>query len=153
MSKVQRSASINLDKAIRELQKKKQAVIGWFETAKYEDGTQAAYIAQILELGYLPKNIPPFSFFRNTIAENENEWRDQFRGFSVRILKGQMTLEQALEGLGLLVAGDVRKTIAETTSPALKESTLRIRRSKGNTSTKPLIDSGFMQSTLTSEVQ
>ena len=148
-----RNTTKTLDNAIKELEKNKVAKVGWFESAKYEDGTQVAYVAQILELGAPSRNIPPFAMLRNTIDMNEEEWKKFFEGWALRILKGQMTMEQAMEALGLLVAGDIRKTISTITSPALKKSTLDARAGRGNTSSKPLVDSGLMLATVTNLVE
>jgi hypothetical protein len=48
--------------------------VGWFEGAKYPDGTQVAYVATIQEYGYSPKNIPPRPFMRPTIVKYRNTW-------------------------------------------------------------------------------
>ena len=151
--RVAREGTKMLENAIEQLSQKKTTKVGWFETAKYPDGTSVAYVAQILELGYAPKNIPPFAMLRQTIDMNEEEWSKFFNGVATKIIQGRMTLNQAMEALGLLVAGDVRKTISQITSPALKETTLELRRRRGNTSTKPLVDSGLMLATVTSLVE
>jgi len=153
MVRVARQGTANLDNAIRQLAQNKVTKAGWFETAKYEDGTQVAYIAQILELGYASKNIPPFAMLRQTIDMHENEWKRFLQQMSLRIVKGQMTLDQAMEALGLLVSGDIRKTISTITSPALKQSTIKARQRRGNSSTKPLVDSGLLLATVTSLVE
>ena len=111
--RVAREGTKMLENAIEQLSQKKTTKVGWFETAKYPDGTSVAYVAQILELGYAPKNIPPFAMLRQTIDMNEEEWSKFFNGVATKIIQGRMTLNQAMEALGLLVAGDVRKTWAD----------------------------------------
>lgn len=155
-----------------------QGKVGWFESAKYEDGTPVAYVATIQEFGS-PKNaIPPRSFMRKTISEKSGEWKALFTSAAKSILAGNETNESAVEKLGLRAAGDVRKTISTLTEPALSEITILLRqhRKDGGTvtgktvgqaaaavgkestrplsvSTKPLIDSGIMLATLTNTTE
>jgi hypothetical protein len=49
--------------------------------------------------------------------------------------------------------GDIRQTITEITTPPLSEFTLEQRLERGNSSEKPLNDTGYMLATLTSVVQ
>ena len=59
--------------AIRDIQSKKLRV-GWFDTARYQDGTPVAYVAAIQEFGH--GAIPPRPFMRPTIAQQRQAWRD-----------------------------------------------------------------------------
>lgn len=124
--------------------------VGFFESAKYEDGTPVAYVAAIQEFGSPQNQIPPRSFMRKTISEKTTEWKSLLKSGAKAILAGNETSESVIEKIGLLAAGDIRKTISEITEPALKESTIKARMRKrankktvGNL-TKPLVDSGLM---------
>lgn len=126
-----------------------QTKVGWFESNKYPDGTPVAYVASIQEFGYAAGNIPPRAFFRPTIDAQQGAWRELI-GKAVRgIPKGTRTAFQCMDLLGLQAAGDVRKAISEITTPALKQSTLAARKRRGNSSTKPLVDTRVLLPTLT----
>jgi len=133
--------------------------VGWFEGAKYEDGTPVAYIASIHEFGYPEGNIPPRSFMRTTIEEKKDEWDKIAKSGARAVLKGKRTALQVMEGIGLAASGDIRKKITEITSPELKETTIQAKRrklAKGKTVgslTKPLIETSLMLSSLTSTTE
>lgn len=121
---------------------------GWFETAKYPDGTPVAYVAAIQEFGVPPKNIPARSFMRPTVAAKSNEWNAKLRSLLKRATDGGM----ALEALGAVVAGDFREAIINVNEPPLAPATLHARRRRGNASTKPLSDTRVLMQTLTHHV-
>lgn len=147
-----------LSKAIKELQKKSLQV-GWNEEAKYEDGDSVAQVAAQNEFGNPSKNIPPRPFMRPAIAENSDKWKQIIKREAKKIINGKATASSSLETLGLTVSGDIRKSITQVTSPALKTSTVEARlrgKKQGNkvslSIAKPLIDSGWMMSQVTSEI-
>lgn len=133
------------------------AKVGYFESAKYPDGTPVAYVASIQEFGWGP--IPPRSFMRTTVAEQSQEWTRQFGRAAAAIAKGKIDPAAALEQLGALAAADVRKKITEISSPPLKEATvaarLRKRADKKTVGklTKPLVDTGIMLASTTHVVE
>lgn len=127
--------------------------VGWFQGSKYPDGTPVAYVAAIQEFGYAEGNIPPRPFFRPTIEAQQSNWRGLVERGVKGIPSGRRTANQVLEGLGLQAAGDVRAAIAQVTSPPLAESTKANRRSRGNSSEKPLVDTRVMLPTLTHQVE
>lgn len=133
--------------------------VGWFETAKYPSGMPVAYVAAIHEFGYPAGGIPPRPFFRPTIAAQSAEWSRQFGRAAAAIANGKIEPGPAMTQLCALAAGDVAKTIATLTTPALRESTVNARRraradkkTVGNL-TKPLVDTGIMLGTLTYQVK
>ena len=126
-----------------------QTKVGYFESNKYPDGTPVAYVASIQEFGYAEGNIPPRPFFRPTIVAQAASWK-ALVGAAVRgIPSGKRTAFDCMELLGLQAAGDVRATIAGITAPPLAPPTLAARRSRGNGSTKPLVDTRVLLPTLT----
>lgn len=133
--------------------------VGWFESAKYNDGTPVAYVATINEFGCPEKNIPARPTVRPTIAEQQGNWRRLAAQGAKAILAGRYTVAQVLEGIGLQAVGDIKKTISKLTSPALKESTVknRLRRRADRKTigglTKPLVDTGRMLNSLTNVVE
>lgn len=112
---------------------------GYFETAKYPDGTPVAYVATIHEFGYPAGGIPARPTMRPAIAQNSPEWAETMRLGAKAALNGQSTPRDALERLTLKAAGDVSVQIAALTTPALKPETVA---RKGFS--KPLVDTGLM---------
>jgi hypothetical protein len=96
--------------------------------------------------------IPPRPFIRNTVAANHNIWAEQIAEAVKNSFETGMTGEQILELAGLKIQGDIRKAITHVTEPILAKSTLANRRRRGNNSTKPLEDSGYMRDSLNSTV-
>ena len=132
--------------------------VGWFESAKYEDGTPVAYVAAIQEFGSPERSIPPRPFMRPTIQEKQNSWQSLAASGAKAIIAGTQTISSVLDALGQRAAGDIRRTISKITSPALAMSTLRARASRkkttiGAVSRKPLVDTGTMIQSLTSTVE
>lgn len=130
--------------------------VGWFETAKYPNGTPVAYVAAIHEFGSPENNIPPRLGMRATSDEKRGEWGSVAAGASKAVLSGKMTAPAAMEVLGLKAAGDIRKHISEVTQPPLKVDTVKARlagKKQGNvvsiTAAKPLVATGHLLATLT----
>lgn len=135
----------------------KEGKVGWFESAKYPDGTPVAYVASIQEFG--SGSIPPRSFMRSTAAHKRDEWKDNMKKGADAIANGGETMSSVMEKVGLGAAGDIRKTIATLTEPPLKQATINARLSKmadgktvGNLD-KPLVETGHMLNTLTNTVE
>ena len=157
----------------------KAAKVGWFESAKYEDGTPVAYIAAIQELGVPERSIPPRPTMRPTAAEKgSTEWAKVMGEGATAVAEGRATVQQIYDTLGLLAAADVRKAISELTTPELSPVTLLARKARyagervagkkigelhreassgpvdlSGVSTKPLVDSGIMVATLTNQTE
>jgi hypothetical protein len=132
---------------------------GWFSSSVYGNGTPIAYVAAIQEYGYAAGGIPPRPFMRPTIARERNNWIALMRSGAKAILAGNETVASVLDKIGGKAAGDVAKTIASITSPALKTATIaaRARKRADRTVTaslsKPLVDSGIMVDSLTHVVE
>lgn len=147
-----------LQKAINEL-KSKTLRVGWGENAAYENGAKVAMIAAQNEFGNPAKSIPPRPFFRPAIAEEKGKWAKTSGRLVISAIKAGGSVAPALETMGLVVAGDVRKSITKVMTPALKPATVKARlrgkkigKSVSLTVAKPLVDTGHMLQTLTSEV-
>lgn len=151
---VQRSGKSDAIKKMLKDLDSKQIQVGFFETAKYPDGTPIAHVAAIQEFGYGP--IPPRPFMRPAELQNKNKWQRGIAAGVKAALNGAITIENALEQVGMVAAGDVRKAIRAVTAPPLAESTIRARQSRKKTkksaSTKPLVDTGQMLQAVTSAV-
>ena len=101
--------------------------VGWFEGTSYADGTPVAGVAAVQEFGSPKMNIPPNSFFRTTIAEQQDEWAKKFRFLYKKYFKGEKTSEQTLNLVGSVAVGDVQTTISTINTP-LSPITIALRR-------------------------
>jgi hypothetical protein len=132
-----------------------QGRVGWFPSAKYEDGTPVALAALVNEYGSAKRKIPPRSFMRSTQAEKKAEWKEITHRLSAAVFQGKLKAGALMEGLTQAAEGAIRQTISKITQPALAARTIAARRSrnaKGNASDKPLVDTGLMIASLTSQV-
>jgi hypothetical protein len=133
--------------------------VGWFPGAMYKTAKGTIPVATVAvknEYGEPEQNIPPRPFFRPTVANKQNEWKQVSALGAKAVLNGSMTQVEAMEMLALQAEGDVVATMARLTSPALAESTIyrrQHRKSDPNTSDKPLNDRGYMIATLTHQVE
>lgn len=130
---------------------KKSAAVGFFDTAVYPDGTPVAYVATIQEFG--AGRIPPRSFMRSTVAEQRAAWQNTLAQGARRVLADKLTVEQMLEAFGMLAAGQIKEKIASIMAPGLSDATLSARLRRNNTSTKPLVDTGYLISSVDSKVE
>jgi hypothetical protein len=147
--------NIDLERIIAELASK-VVKVGFFPDAKYDDGTQVAYIATIQEYGYIGGGIPARPFFEPSLAKGAENYKAGFVAAFRRTAKGTQTIAQGLEQIGALAKGDIQDGIKAVMSPALKPSTIaaRARRHSGGlASTKPLVDTGKMIQSVTYAVE
>jgi hypothetical protein len=129
----------------------KQARAGFFEYAKYPDGTPVAYVAAIQE--FHPEHARPF--MRPTIEAQRNAWRESLRKGCNAVLNGQLDARAMLEQFGARAASDIKKTISQITAPPLAKSTLAARQSRKKTpgvSAKPLVDTGLLIASVNNDV-
>lgn len=122
--------------------------IGFINGDVYSDGTSVAEVAYKNEYGVPENNQPPRPFFRTAINSHKDEWVDAIS----RGLASGLDARETLEAVGAVVQGDIQTSISELMDPELSEVTLEIRRSKGNSSTKPLVDTGTMIESVNYEV-
>lgn len=150
----------------------REARVGFFPGAQYEDGTPVAYVASIQEFGAPDQAIPPRPFMRPTVQDKQKEWTDEVAGGMRLVARGVMTSDDVLDAVGQAAAGDIVKTIAKGNFKDLSPITLMIRKMKdehkgdanwrmsgakvgeaaarvaageqGSTRTAPLDDSGLM---------
>lgn len=146
-----------LENALK-LARAKNVRVGWFDSARYEDGTPVAYVASIQEFGYVKGNIPPRLGMRTTAAEKGapgGEWSKVAYGAARAVIDGSLGPNGMMDLIGLKASGDFAKHIAEVQEPPLKSATIKARQRRyanrkivGNLY-KPLVATGTMISTLT----
>lgn len=166
-------AFAELEIRLKELDKF-QTKVGWFESAKYEDGTSVAYVAQIQEKGWGP--IPPRPFMKPAEIKNKEKWQNTAEYAAKRIVDGTMSGKDGMNLLGEVAQGDVIASITAVTAPALSPITLmarkfremgkkvtgatigmfarkvkegKVKASDLSSNTKPLNDTGVMIATVT----
>ncbi|MBV1833074.1 HK97-gp10 family putative phage morphogenesis protein [Novacetimonas pomaceti] len=125
--------------------------VGWDDRAKYPDGTFVADVARYQEFG--TRTIPARPFVRPAVMRYQEEWRSYFQS---QLEGTNQPLDVILERLGLVIAGDIQKSIVAVTTPPLAPSTLRQRLKRGYsnlaTASKPLVDTGLMLRSVRSKV-
>jgi len=104
-----------------------QAKVGWFESAKYENGRPVAAVAAGNELGIPSRSIPARPFFRPTGEEKKNEWGESAARLAGRVLEGKAAADDAMEILAAKAHGDVLDTLAAINSPPLSPITIMAR--------------------------
>jgi len=136
-----------------------QARVGWFPSAKYEGGQPVAGIAAVQEFGSPARGVPPRSFFRTTATEKRESWADTVEQVSRAAAQGKIEPGRVIEAVALAAEGHVRETITKIQSPPLKQATIDARKRRlanggagaQATIAKPLVDTGILLNTLTSE--
>lgn len=144
--------------AAKELEKL-DLMVGWLESARYDDNTPVAGIAAVHEFGVPAKGIPPRPFIRPTVSQNQAQWMKLIESGAKAILAGNETAASVMEKIGLLSSSQIKTAISAVSTPALKDSTIKARkRGKADKKTtgaltKPLVDTGTLLTTVTYKVQ
>ena len=144
--KVQRRGGKKLQRLLREAGKGgvSGVKVGFFSTARYENGTPVAAVAAWNEFG--TETIPERPFFRNALAESERSVG--------RILQGgldtkKMVVGEQLAGrVGAHIQGKIRDSITALKEPPNAPETVRL---KG--SSDPLLDTGTLRNSVDWEVE
>jgi hypothetical protein len=135
--------------------------VGWFASAKYENGTQVALVAAVQEYGYAPKHIPPRMGLRAMIPEKQESWAQFAKAAAKKVLVEGAAPEEMFLLVGARAEADIRRQIASVTSPPLAFATQDARaRRRGiepdeltATGAKPLVDTSLMYSTVSNIVE
>ena len=138
-----------------------KARVGWFASAKYEGGQPVAGVAYVQEFGSTKRSIPPRSFMRTTQTEKRPEWAKTVGDLTRAAAQGKLAPENVMPALALAAEGHIRATITKITDPPLAEATVAARKRRlanGGAGAKasimkPLVDTGILLNTLTSEVE
>lgn len=105
-------------------------------------------IAIINHFGTLDGHVPSRPFLTSTADAKRKAWMDLLSAVLVKIVKGTLTLRDALELVGMQAAADVKRTIRAGMSPPNAESTIRM---KG--SSKPLINTSQLVNGISHQVE
>lgn len=134
--------------------------VGWFPSARYESGAPVAGVAAVQEFGSASRGIPPRAPMRQTAESHQQQWVDTVGQIARRVAVGQLPPDAAMQAVCLQAEGDARATITKLTDPPLSPRTIQARKSrlanKGRGAkagiSKPLVDTGILLNTLTSQV-
>lgn len=119
----------DLKAAIATLKKTKMRA-GWPESAKYSDGTPVAGVAAVQEFGSPTMGVPPRPFMRTTAEAQNKAWAMLSEQLLREALNTGKDVRTVFDILGAKVAGDIKKTIAQMSSPELSQVTLALRKHK-----------------------
>lgn len=137
-----------------------KAKIGWFPSAVYENGAPVAGVAHVQEFGSPARGIPPRLGMRATAAEKRGEWAKNTADLTRQAAQGKMDPSQIMDAVAMAAEGAVREAITKVNAPALAEATIAARkrrlanggRGAKASIAKPLVDTGILLNTLSSEV-
>lgn len=120
-----------------------QLKVGFLEGATYGGVIPVPMVAATNEFGNPAHNQPPRSFFRNAIAEHEEEWKEQ----AALLIERGDDIEEVFSMLGTIIAADIQQSIRSLDSPPLSPVTIA-RKGFDN----PLIDTKNMLDSVSYEV-
>jgi len=123
--------------------------VGAFKDKAYPDGTLLAEVVITQEFGDMSKKIPSRPFMRPALADSKTI----MAGEAVKQLLDGKEAQQIGDFLGVYLVGAMFKRIRDLHNPKLAPLTIENRLKRGVTSIKPLIDSGYMQKSLTHIVE
>lgn len=120
-----------------------QLKVGFLEGATYGGVIPVPMVAATNEFGNPAHNQPPRPFFRNAIAEHEEEWKEQ----AALLIERGDDIEEVFSMLGTIIAADIQQSIRSLDSPPLSPVTIA---RKGFD--EPLIDTKNMLDSVSYEV-
>jgi len=123
--------------------------VGAFKDKAYPDGTLLAEVVITQEFGDMSKKIPSRPFMRPALKDSKS----LMAGEATRQLMEGKEAQQIGDFLGAYLVGAMQKKIRDLHNPRLRPLTINNRLARGVTSIKPLIDSGYMQASLTFNVE
>ncbi|WP_105463049.1 hypothetical protein [Escherichia coli] len=120
-----------------------QLKVGFLEGATYGGVIPVPMVAATNEFGNPAHNQPPRPFFRNAIAEHEEEWKEH----AALLIERGDDIEEVFSMLGTIIAADIQQSIRSLDSPPLSPVTIA-RKGFDN----PLIDTKNMLDSVSYEV-
>lgn len=131
-----------IEKIAKEMQGEGQVKVGLPKGSNnYPDGTSVIMVGAVHEFGSPSRNIPERSYLRSTMQSNKRNYKNLLSKLGRLIATGEMSAEKALRTLGLKVEADVKDTITDLKTPALKTR-------EGN----PLVDNGHLRQSIRHQV-
>lgn len=118
--------------------KTKGVKVGFFDTAKYDDGTSVPMVAQALNYG--TNIIPPRPFMTIAMHDHQREWLDTL----AKELKKDQPIKRAAQRTAQAIRRDIVKTIKNLDEPPNASATIK---KKG--SSNPLINTRLLSRSVT----
>jgi hypothetical protein len=116
---------------LERMQQENRSVLVGVPAGKEEaDGTSLALVAATNEFGSPEQNIPERSFLRGGIHDGAAKLRAVNVDSCKKILLGGMTVVQAVNKLGVIAVGEVKRKIVQGPFEALAPSTIARRKAK-----------------------
>ena len=114
--------------------------VGFFNDAKYPDGTSVSWVAATHEFGY---GVPERPFFRRAIKGA----KEALLPVLIKSINPKTMVfdEMAAGTLGAVMAGRIQVSITTLREPPNSPATIKAKGGKAN----PLIDTGFMRQSVT----
>ena len=112
-----------------------------------------ADLAMIHEFGSPAHNIPERSFLRKPLINNTEAVANLAKIAIGKFIAGEISAVEALGAIGEEAKSISKEAIADGITPALKPATIKRRAKLNRRSTKPLIDTGGLLSSITYEVR
>lgn len=133
--------------SLRKAYAKKNAddIYGAFKGSSNEDAVSVPMVAAIQEFGAPSRGIPPRPFFRNMVAEKQDEWAPAIGDL---LKKTKFNVIKTLKLTGEAISGQLRQSIRDMNSPPNAQSTIE---RKG--SSKPLVDTGHLLNSVDYDVK
>ena len=154
-----RNVNKEVEARLKKLAAKKHSVkvgiIAGKEDTKRKDkgGINNAMLAQIHEFGAPSVGIPERSFMRGTARVKQAEILKEQALLMKSFMKGKITLEKALDILGLSIAAKIKLFMREGIAPELTEARKKQKVRGGKAGDTPLIDTGQLINSISHEVE
>ena len=111
---------------------KKSLQVGWFDSAKYDDGTPVASIAAQNEFGNPAKGIPSRPFLRQSVESNRESWSSVVEQGALAVVNNNASINQVLNSVGLKVSADIKNSIVTGNFSPLSPITIALRKIKND---------------------
>lgn len=134
----------------------RSVLVGVPAGASEEDGTPLAMIAATHEFGDPERNIPERPVLRQGVRNGAAKFVRVNAASLRKVLRGEMSVEQAVDKLGVLAVGEVKREFTQPNPPLapLKPATIDARKRKfGKSSTRPLVASGQYRQSVTHQLE
>ena len=145
---LKKKTNIDIKKHLeKKLSAKLSLEVGFFESAKYQNGKAVAQVAVDNEYGTTSKlgnvHIPPRPFFRTAVDENSKEWMELFEA----TYKQTKNMEKTLGIVGTIASNDIATSIINFSEPQNSDFT-KDRKNSSN----PLVDTGKLSESVTHKI-
>lgn len=124
--------------------------VGYREDERYPDGESVRAVALAQEFG-TPK-IPPRPWIRPTLDSRKGRWARAVATALKGAAKSEAGLRSMWQDRGREIVESLRHGIDKANNPPLSAHTIARRMARGNSSVKPLVDTGKMRNGLSFRV-